>query len=156
MPPESLAEVQEPPQHAATEQSETRDRSGNDDHEMVATVATVAVVALGAAVFEAALLPGMVLGVAAMLAPSALPKIGTALNRLFRSTVRGVYRFGERAREVGRRDAGTDGRHRRRGESGKRAKSRGARCREAPADWSDSMNRYVTAGLGPARSLGRP
>jgi hypothetical protein len=50
---------------------------------MVATVATVAVVALGAAVFEAALLPGMILGVAAIEAPMAVPKIGAALDPLF-------------------------------------------------------------------------
>jgi hypothetical protein len=50
--------------------------------------------------FEAALLPGMFLGVAAVAAPTALPKIGAALNPLFRSTVRGVYKFGEKAREA--------------------------------------------------------
>ena len=72
--------------------------SGND--ELVATAATVGVVAVGALVFEAALIPGMVLGVAAMLAPKALPKIGTALNPLFKSTVRGAYRLSEKAREV--------------------------------------------------------
>ena len=72
--------------------------SGND--ELLATAATVGVVAVSALVFEAALLPGMILGVCAMLAPKALPKIGGALNPLFKSTVRGAYRLSEKAREV--------------------------------------------------------
>jgi hypothetical protein len=62
-----------------------------DDHTvLVATAATVGVVGVGVAVFEAALLPGVVLGVAAMLVPKYLPRMGTTLNPLFRSTVRGV------------------------------------------------------------------
>jgi len=72
-----------------------------DDHTvLVATAATVGVVGVGVAVFEAALLPGVVLGVAAMLVPKYLPRIGTALNPLFRSTVRGVYKVGQKTREM--------------------------------------------------------
>ena len=41
------------------------------------TVATVAVVGIGAAVFEAALLPGLVLGVAATCVPRYFPQIGS-------------------------------------------------------------------------------
>ena len=78
-------------------------QNGND--ELLATAATVGVVAVGALVFEAALLPGMVLGVCAMLAPKALPRLGGALNPLFKSTVRGAYRLSEKARE-GARKAG--------------------------------------------------
>ena len=66
----------------------------------LATAATVGVVAVGALVFEAALLPGLILGAAAALAPSYLPKIGSALNPLFRSTVRGAYRLGQKSREA--------------------------------------------------------
>ena len=65
-----------------------------------ATVATVAVVGVGALVFEAALLPGLCLGVAAMLVPKYLPQIGTALNPLVKSTVRGAYRLGHKTREM--------------------------------------------------------
>ena len=65
-----------------------------------ATVATVAVVGVGALVFEAALLPGLCLGVAAMLVPKFLPQIGTALNPLVKSTVRGAYRLGRKTREM--------------------------------------------------------
>jgi hypothetical protein len=66
----------------------------------IATAATVGVVAVGAVIFEVALIPGMVLGVAAVLAPQYLPKIGAALNPLFRSTVRGAYKLGQKSREA--------------------------------------------------------
>ncbi|MEW6640807.1 MAG: DUF5132 domain-containing protein [Pseudomonadota bacterium] len=64
------------------------------------TVATVAVVAVGAALFEAALLPGLALGVAAVAAPKYLPKLGNALNPLFKSTVRGTYKFAQKSKEM--------------------------------------------------------
>jgi hypothetical protein len=86
-------------QHAAAPADEPEEAQGGND-EVLATAATVGVVAVGALVFEAALLPGMILGICAMLAPKALPKIGVALNPLFKSTVRGAYRFSEKAREV--------------------------------------------------------
>lgn len=71
-----------------------------DRSDVVATVATVAVVGIGAAAFEAALLPGLVLGVAAMWLPQYFPKMGEAVNPLFRSTVRGVYKLGHKTREM--------------------------------------------------------
>jgi len=86
-------------QHAGAPVDESEEAQSGSD-ELMATAATVGVVAVGALVFEAALLPGMVLGVCAMLAPKALPKIGGALNPLFKSTVRGAYRLSEKAREV--------------------------------------------------------
>jgi len=64
------------------------------------TVATVAIVAAGAALFEAALLPGIVIGVAAVAAPKYLPKLAGALNPLFKSTVRGIYKFAQKSREM--------------------------------------------------------
>jgi hypothetical protein len=67
---------------------------------LVATAATVGVIGVGVAVFEAALLPGLVLGVAAILVPKYLPRMGPALSPLFRSTVRGVYKGGQKAREM--------------------------------------------------------
>ena len=69
-------------------------------NEAVTVAATVGVVAAGVALFEIALLPGMVIGVAAMLAPKYVPKMGAALNPLFKSTVRGAYKFGRKTREV--------------------------------------------------------
>ena len=71
-----------------------------DNTEAVATLATVAVVGLGAVVFEAALLPGLVLGVAAMWLPKYFPKMGEAINPLLRSTVRGAYRVGRKTKEM--------------------------------------------------------
>ena len=65
-----------------------------------ATVATVGVVAVGAVIFEAALIPGLLLGVAAALAPRYAPAMGSALGPLFRSTVRSAYRFGQKSRQV--------------------------------------------------------
>ena len=76
------------------------DEAPDDQGEIVATAATIAVVAVGAAVFEAALLPGIALGVVATLAPRVLPSFGTAMAPLFRSTVRGAYRLGQRTREA--------------------------------------------------------
>ncbi|WP_158818771.1 DUF5132 domain-containing protein [Methylocapsa sp. S129] len=73
--------------------------NGNRDA-AIATAATVGVVAVGAVIFEAALIPGLVLGVAAVLAPQYLPKIGSALTPLFRSTVRGAYKLGQKSREA--------------------------------------------------------
>src|SRR5208337_3499735 len=69
-------------------------------NEAVTVAATVGVVAVGVALFEVALLPGMVIGVAAMLAPKYVPKMGAALTPMFKSTVRGAYKFGQKAREM--------------------------------------------------------
>jgi hypothetical protein len=68
--------------------------------ELVATAATVAVVGAGVIIFEAALLPGLVLGVATMLVPKYLPQIGGAINPLVRSTVRSAYKMGQKTREM--------------------------------------------------------
>jgi hypothetical protein len=70
-------------EHVETPETEVIEPDGTERSDMVATVATVAVVGVGAAAFEAALLPGIVLGVAAMLVPQYLPKMGAALNPLF-------------------------------------------------------------------------
>jgi hypothetical protein len=71
-----------------------------EEAKILATVATVGVVGVGVAVFEAALLPGVVLGVAAMAAPKLLPRVGSALNPVFRSTVRGIYKIGQKTKEM--------------------------------------------------------
>jgi hypothetical protein len=68
--------------------------------DLIATVATVAVVGVGAAALEAALLPGIVLGVAAMCTPQFLRPLGKALSPLFKSTVRGAYKIGLKTREM--------------------------------------------------------
>jgi Protein of unknown function (DUF5132) len=63
----------------------------------MATAVTVAAVGIGAATLEAALLPGVLLGVAAMWLPH---DVRQAFAPLARSTARGVYRIGEKAREL--------------------------------------------------------
>lgn len=85
---------------AADEVPDEVEEAVADRSDVVATVATVAVVGIGAAAFEAALLPGLVLGVAAMWLPQYFPKMGEAVNPLFRSTVRGVYKLGHKTREM--------------------------------------------------------
>jgi hypothetical protein len=77
-----------------------------DDHEdaqdggINKTVATVVVVAAGAAIFEAALLPGIAIGVAAMAAPKYMPRLAGAMGPLFKSAVRGTYKFAQKSREM--------------------------------------------------------
>ena len=78
---------------------EADDELSQEETDLVATVATVGVVGVGVAVLEAALLPGVALGVVAMLAPKFAPKIGEALAPLFKSTVRGAYKIGQKTKE---------------------------------------------------------
>ena len=84
----------------APEPADPIDAAETDQSDIVLTAATVAVVGVGVIVFEAALLPGLALGVAAMLAPKVLPNLGAALNPLFRSTVRGAYQVGRKTKEM--------------------------------------------------------
>ena len=78
---------------------EEQDKREQDDG-LSGAVAAVVVVAIGAAVFEAALLPGIALGVAAVAAPKYFPKLGAALTPLFRSTVRGTYKLIQKSKEA--------------------------------------------------------
>ena len=87
-------------EHVQTPETEGVAPPAEDRGDMVATVATVAVVGIAAAAFEAALLPGIVLGVAAVAVPKFLPRAGAALNPLFRSSVRGVYKMGQKTKEM--------------------------------------------------------
>lgn len=60
---------------------------------------TVAAVGVAAALIETELIPGMILGVAAMLAPDLLPKIGGGLRPLLKGALRAGYNVASRARE---------------------------------------------------------
>jgi len=86
-------EIDAAPEHEADQEL------SREETDLVATVATVGVVGVGVAVFEAALLPGVALGVAAMLAPKFVPKIGEALGPMFKETVRGAYKLGQKTKE---------------------------------------------------------
>jgi hypothetical protein len=81
-------------------EAEAIEAEGGTRGDVVATVATVVVVGIGAVAFEAALLPGVVLGVAAMWLPQYFPRMGEALNPLVRSTVRGAYKLSHKTREM--------------------------------------------------------
>ena len=94
------ANVEDVHAETAAEQHDPIDEAQMDQTDIVMTAATVAVVGVGVAVFEAALLPGVVLGVAAMLVPKVLPSVGQAVNPLFRSTVRGAYKLGQKTKEM--------------------------------------------------------
>jgi len=89
---------------SASDEAETHEEqleNGKDDGlGLNKVVATVAVVAVGAAVFEAALLPGIALGVAAVAAPKYFPRLAGALNPLFKSTVRGSYKLARKSKEM--------------------------------------------------------
>lgn len=78
--------------------SEPAPASGSDD--LVGKTATIAVVAAGVALFEVALIPGMVIGVAAALAPNFLPKVGARMKPMLHTAVRGAYKVGNKARSA--------------------------------------------------------
>jgi hypothetical protein len=75
-------------------------QTSEDPSDLTPTVATVAVVGIGAAIFEAAILPGLVLGVAAMCVPRFYPQIGLALRPFFKSTVRRAEQIRLKTREM--------------------------------------------------------
>lgn len=87
--------------HASANGHATEDENPNGlSDTAMATVATVGAVGVAAVVFEAALIPGIALGVAAALAPSYVPRLGAALNPILRSGVRGAYKLGHKTREI--------------------------------------------------------
>ena len=87
-----------PPSAKAAEPAGPAAASAKDD--TLANVATIGVVAVGAALIEVALIPGIIIGVAAAYAPKYVPQIGNKLRPLFKSTVGGVYKLGQKAREA--------------------------------------------------------
>jgi hypothetical protein len=83
----------------AEDESAVAEPTGSSEDFTVAA-ATVGIICVGAALFEAALIPGMVIGVAAMLVPKALPRLGAAVEPAFRGAVRGTYKLGQKARHI--------------------------------------------------------
>jgi hypothetical protein len=82
------------------DQPDPLEESHDDQTLQISTAATVCVVGAGVLIFEAALLPGLVLGIAAMMVPKYLPKIGAAVTPLVKSTVRGAYKMGQKTKEM--------------------------------------------------------
>jgi hypothetical protein len=60
----------------------------------------VAAVGLGVALIEAELIPGMLIGAAAVLAPDLLPKLGKGLRPFIKGAIRAGYTLRERARDT--------------------------------------------------------
>lgn len=71
-----------------------------DENELGTRIATVAAIGIGAALIEAELIPGILIGVGAMLAPRIFPKLGTALRPIVKTAIRAGYALAEKTREV--------------------------------------------------------
>jgi hypothetical protein len=76
----------------------TTNGAGSDRDAIIKAAATIGVIGVGVALIEVALIPGMVIGVAAALAPKYLPQINAGLQPLFKSTVRGAYKLSRKTR----------------------------------------------------------
>jgi hypothetical protein len=72
--------------------------SSSARHDATTSAVAIGVVVVGAALFEVALVPGIVLGVAAAFAPKYLPKLGERLQPLFNASIRGAYKVRRKAR----------------------------------------------------------
>jgi hypothetical protein len=68
----------------------------NKNNDVVAKVATIAVIGVGAALIATELIPGMLIGLAAAF----LPGLGPKLRPMFKSTVRAGYAAVQKTREV--------------------------------------------------------
>jgi hypothetical protein len=72
----------------------------SEDGKVGARIATVAAVGIAAALIEVDWIPGVLLGVAAMLAPNLLPRMGQGLRPLVKGAVRAGYSVAEKTRET--------------------------------------------------------
>lgn len=79
----------EPPAPAAAE-----------DNEFGSKIATVAAIGVGAALIEAELIPGILIGIGAMLAPKVFPKLGNSIRPLVKGIVRAGYSVVDKSREM--------------------------------------------------------
>jgi Protein of unknown function (DUF5132) len=88
--------------HAATsaDQAQEVSAAGADEPDVVTAVATIGVVGVAAALFDVALIPGMIIGVAAAYAPKYMTNVGERLQPLFNYTVRGAYKVTRSARSA--------------------------------------------------------
>jgi hypothetical protein len=71
-----------------------------DTPDIGTTVATIGVIGVAAALFDVALIPGIVIGVAAAYAPKYVTNLGERLTPLFNYTVRGAYKVTRSARSA--------------------------------------------------------
>jgi hypothetical protein len=66
--------------------------SATGEPDVATTVATIGVIGVAAALFDVALIPGIIIGVAAAYAPKYVTNLGERLQPLFDYTVRGAYK----------------------------------------------------------------
>jgi hypothetical protein len=78
-----------PPAPAAAQEDDTGSR-----------IATVAAIAVGAALIEVELIPGILIGIGAMLAPRFFPQLGNALRPLVKTVVRAGYALADKTKEL--------------------------------------------------------
>jgi hypothetical protein len=74
--------------------------STSDEPDVVTTVTTIGVIGVAAALFDVALIPGVIIGVAAAYAPKYVTNLGERLQPLFNYTVRGAYKVRRSARHA--------------------------------------------------------
>jgi hypothetical protein len=97
----TLAKTHAAPQHETQHENVQLSPPASDSSNPLSSkVATVAVVGLGVALIEAELIPGMLIGVAAMLAPNLVPRIGNALRPMLKGMVRAGYTIAQRTKET--------------------------------------------------------
>jgi hypothetical protein len=95
-----MSSTEQGPEEAAAQPAGSATTAEATCSDAATTATVVGVVAVGALIFEAALIPGMILGVGAMLVPKVLPRLGESLQPAFRATVRGAYKAGRSARHA--------------------------------------------------------
>ncbi len=74
--------------------------AADQNNEKGSQIATVAAIGIGAALIEAELIPGILIGMAAMLAPRIFPRLGNALRPLVKSAVRAGYALADKTKEL--------------------------------------------------------
>jgi hypothetical protein len=72
--------------------------AGAGEPDLATTITTIGVIGVAAALFDVALIPGIIIGVAAAYAPKYVPTLGDRLQPLFNYTVRGAYKVTRKAR----------------------------------------------------------
>lgn len=74
--------------------------AADEDNELGTRVATIAAIGIGAALIEVELIPGILIGIGAMLAPKFFPRLGTALRPIVKGAVRAGYALVDKGREL--------------------------------------------------------
>jgi hypothetical protein len=95
----NVGAAKSPAASAEPAEQETAD-TGAETPDIGTTVATIGVIGVAAALFDVALIPGIVIGVAAAYAPKYVNNLGERLTPLFNYTVRGAYKATRSARSA--------------------------------------------------------